>query len=239
MRRITLVAMLVLGLLGAASAGGAVIAGPGFSADVSATVEPNRLPAQGSAPITLAAEGTLSSTDPSGLPPSLRTVDLSLDRQLGVDTEGLPTCQSRDVLGRALAQARQQCTAALVGSGMVTTHVRYPDRAPFDLHSPVLFFNGAASRLLMYAYVPPPVGPAAIVASGSARGRVLEIPLPAGAGVPVAFQFRLGKTWRYKGQTHSYLSGRCTTGTLRNRITLELDSGKVAATVPQRCTKRG
>lgn len=226
----------------AGSAAGAVIAGPGFKGDVRTAVEPSRFPAQGSAPATVTVEGSISGTEPSGFPPTLRTITLVLDRQLAINTAGLPTCKPADLRSRALAQARQRCKDALVGTGVVTGRILEPGASPYDLHNQVLLFNGAASRLLMYAYMPPPLGPAAIVASGAASGRTLEIPLPKDAGVPTSFQFRLGKTWRSKGENHGYLNGRCSTGTIRNNVTLALvnqrtgTKSNVSDATPQRCT---
>jgi hypothetical protein len=227
--------LLAIGLVGTGSAQGVVLTGPGFSADVSATVTPTRLPRQGSAPVTLALEGTITPAADGGIP-QLKAVEVRLDRQLRITTTGLATCTPRALLGHALAQARQKCKAALIGSGAVTTQVQYPEAAPFDLRSPVLLFNRAASRLLKYAFVPPPLGPATVVGSGTAKGRVLEIPLSIGAGTPVAFRFRFGKTWTHHGQKFSYLSGRCATGTLRNQITLTL-SGRdtISGALPERC----
>jgi hypothetical protein len=230
--------MASFGLVGTGGAQGVVLTGPGFSADVSATVTPTRLPKQGSAPVTLAVAGTIAPAA-DGSFPQLKAVEVRLDRQLQLTTTGLATCTPSDLLGHALAQARQQCRAALVGGGSVTTQVQYPDTAPFDLRSPVLFFNGATSHLLMYASVPPPVGPAATVASGSARGRVLEVPVSSaagGAGMPVAFRFRFGKTWTYHGQKQSYLSGSCAGGALSNRVTLTFRDGpRLSGAIPARC----
>lgn len=230
------VGLLASGCPGARSA---VIAGNGFSAQVSATVTPTRLPRQGSAPVTLAVEGTIAPAA-DGSSHQLKAVEMRLDRQLQITTTGLPTCAPSDLRGHALAQARQKCKAALVGSGSVTTQVQYPEAAPFDLHSPVLFFNGAASRLLMYAFVPPPLGPAGVVASGVARGRLLEVPdvssAAGGAGVPIAFRFRFGKTWTHQGQKRGYLSGRCAGGALSNRITLTFRGGtRLSGAAPARC----
>jgi hypothetical protein len=217
------VALIVFSAVGAAA--GAVVTGPGFNAEVKTTVAPSRLPAHEGAPVTVTAEGSISSTESQGFPPLLKTITLSLDPQLAIDTTGLPVCKPADLLGHALAQARQECKAALVGSGAMTQQLFYPERPPTTLKDSVLFFNGAAAHVVMYVYVPPPEGPAAFVATGTARGQTLELRLPSSAGVVPSFQFRLGRTWHYHGEQHSYLSGHCSTGTIRNKLTLALVNG--------------
>jgi len=228
---------------GVGGAAGAVITEAGFNADVKTTVAPSRLPAHENAPVTVTAEGSISGTEAEGYPPLLKAITLSLDRQLSVDTAGLAVCKSTDLLRLALAQAREKCKAALVGSGVMTELFFGPEIPPRTLKDSVLFFNAAAAHLLMYVYVPSPAAPAAFVATGTAHGRTLELRLPSAVGLVFSsFRFHLGRTWRYKGEQHSYLSGRCSTGAIRDKITLALVDGSTGAkssvsdATPQRCS---
>lgn len=236
-----LIALSLVGVLALAvpHARGVPITGPGFSADVSATVTPNRLPQHGAAPVDLAVAGTIAAGPAGASAPLLSTLDLILDRQIGIETTGLPTCTFSDVTHTYPKQARKRCGKALIGSGTVTDQVMYPDAPPFDLHDTVLFFNapakGVAPQILMYWYIPPPLGPATAL-SRTAGDPSLQFQFNGGVGVTTAFRFHFGKTWTHKGQKFSYLSGRCANGKLSNRMVLTLRNGqKQSGTVPEHC----
>lgn len=227
---------LVVGLLGAGSAQGAEITGTGISATVTASVKPSSLPKRKSAPVSVLVTGTVSEAQSQ----SIKTVTLRLDRQLGVGGRGLPTCQPKQVTGVPPKQARQKCKDALVGGGGLTQRSFYPEQPPLDVHGSLLFFNGAGSRLLTFIHLPGPLAPASIVGSGRAKGRVLEVGIPSGLGGLITdFRFRLGRTWTQKGQRFGYLRGRCTTGKLRNRLTLTpIRGGAASSMLTQRCRGR-
>lgn len=239
MRRVIPLVVLLVGLLGVGSAQGITVAKPGIEATVTATIAPTRLPKDRTAPVTLALDGHVTHSDRTtceGSCAHLRTIEVRLDRQVGVDTEGLPTCQVNDVKGYSPSQARRKCGRALIGSGTTTETVQFPEVAPFTVSTEQLFFNaGKSGAVLMYNYSSQ---------YGSSAGRVGTIrhlklrPNSGGPAAEVSFRFTFGKTWSYKGERHSYMNGSCVTGTLKNPITLELDSGEMSETVPQRCTKR-
>jgi hypothetical protein len=221
-----LVAALVIGLLGAGVAWGATLTGPGMSATVTASVSPSSLPKRGSAPVSLSVKGTITADAAQAGP--ITALTIQLDRQLAVDGADLPTCKVSDLTGATVTAARQKCKAALVGSGTVTQRVFYPETPPVDVRGSVLFFNGGASRILTYTFLPEPLGPAGIVGAGPAKGGRLEATFPKGWGTTVAFAFRFGKAWRQDGQKVGYLSGRCATGGLRNRVTIDAVRGSTA-----------
>lgn len=234
MRRRKLAAALALGLLGAGSAQGAVLTGPNLEATVTAAVKPSSLPKRGSAPVTLSVQGAIDQT--VDRPKEVKSVTVRLDPQLAVSGAGLPTCEPSDVDGVPLALARHECRAALIGSGGVTLRSLLPGVSglvPVDVRGSLLFFNGAASRLLTYLFLRDPVVgvPHTVTAIGTAKRGALEIRLPGLEGTVTDFRFRLGRTWSRRGQRLGYLSGRCATGTLRNRITLTLIGGGTASTV--------
>lgn len=236
MHRRKLVVPLALGLLGAGSAQGAALNGPNLDATVTAAVKPSSLPKRGSAPVTLSIQGGIDQTVDQ--PKEVKSVTVRLDPQLAVSGAALPTCKPSDVDGVPLALARHECRAALVGSGDVTLRYLLPGVSglvPVDVRGSLLFFNGAASRLLTYLSLRDPVVgvPHTVTALGTAKRRVLEIPLLGLGmeGTTTDFRFRLGRTWGRHGKKVGYLSGRCATGTLRNRITLALIGGGTASSV--------
>lgn len=229
-------------LLWVEAAHGATASAPGLSAKVTSTVSPTRLPKTESAPVTFTATGTLTATNGSLHP--VRTIDLRLDRQLGITTAGLATCAPGRLSGLVIQQARKRCAKALVGRGHLTEEFDFLGEQRFTRPAELLFFN-AGSGLLVYTFLPRGAYgglevAASMTARGTVDGRTLQFPLPdkSDGGATISFQFRLGRTWRHNGETRSYLGGRCATGTLKNSITLELNSETVSETVPQRCTRR-
>ncbi len=240
MARCTLAVLLTLGLVGPVGAQAVTASKPGIDATVTASVAPTRLPARGVAPVTLTIAGTVTRADPT-VPSPLRSIDLLLDRKLAVDTTGLPICPLGKLHGGApVAYARKHCGAALIGSGTVDEAFRFPEGSaipPYDRHYAALFFNGRGG-VLMYIYFPHPAGPSEagsdVVSIGS--GHRLSIRMGAGLGSTASFRFRLGRTWHDDGERHSYLSGRCKGGTLKNQITLSFADGDVSEAAPQRCT---
>jgi len=212
--------------------GGSAVAASLSSADL--TIQPFQLPKQGGAPVTATVAGTIDQAD--GQPEEAKAVTLKLDRQLTVHGAGQPTCGPGKLKNKNPAEARQKCRAALVGSGQIIMRIQYPERAPFDMPGSVLLFNGVAGHLITYTFVGPPLGPAAIMTRGVAAGRTVEISLPRGpGGVLVSFRLRIGRTWTQSGKRHGYLSGRCASGALHNKVTLALPSGASTLPVQQRC----
>ncbi len=232
---------MVIGLIAAGSTGAITVTKPDLTATVTATVSPTRLPAQGGAPVTLTVAGTFTRPDPT-VPSPLRSMSFLLDRQLAVDTRGLPICPLGKLNnGAPVSYARKVCGQALIGSGTVDQAFRFPEGSPIppsERHSGVLFFNGKGGVLMFsYALHPAPGEVPSIVSIGS--GRRLDIRMSPGLGSTVSFRFRLGRTWHDEGEQHSYLSGRCSSGTLSNQVTLAFADGDVSEAGPQRCTKRG
>jgi hypothetical protein len=219
-------------LVGAGSAHAASLSGSGIDATVSATLAPSNLPKRGSAPVDLSISGTVSDVD--GL---MKTLTLQLDPQLAVSGAGLATCKPSDVTATPIAHARQKCRAALVGSGRIVLRSFGPEGSTGDFPASVLFFNGSSSRLLMYTVI----GEGTATSIGTVHGHALEAALPVQlGGMLTAFQFHFGKTWSRGGQKVGYLSGRCASGTIRNRVTLSASGGGTAsAMLTQPCQGRG
>lgn len=224
--------LMAIGIAGMGAAEGAVITGPGFSADVSAIITLTHLPRHSSAPVTLTVEGTITPAA-DGSSHQLKAVEVRLARQLQITTTGLATCTLSDLLGHALAQARQRCGKALIGTGSLDVENTYPDAPPESYSQRFLLFNATASKLLVYAYLREAT--ATIVARGTASKGTLQMSLPELGGT-TGFRFHIGRTWRDGGQKRSYLSGRCAGGALSNRVTLTFRGGpRLSGAVPAHC----
>ena len=247
--RAAVLAAALTGLLALPGAAQAVTAAKfGTMATVSAGITPNGLPRRGAAPARLTLQGNASTTDLGGY--ALRSVNLGLDRQLSVDTRGLPTCSADaiDEFGVTPSQARQTCGSALIGTGMASETFEVPAAFPpsFDVTYSILFFNavqGGKPAVLMYAYnAQPPSSPITSFATGPVgSGSSLHFePTGDEFASNVSFRFTIGRTWKRRGTRHSYLTGRCATGAIKQRITLTFGTGsKVAGVSRQRCHARG
>jgi len=187
-------------------------------------ISPSKLPRHGSAPITARLIGEISTRDGSH-PPALRSVDLDVDRTIGIDAVGLPTCTLGRIEATTTAEARRACGKAMVGSGEAEVEVAFPESTPFSAQGPLLLFNGGVhggtTRVLLHAYVAVPA-PTAIVTTATVkrihRGRFgLEIearipPIAGAAGSVTRFELKVGRRFTYEGRRKSFLTASCPTG---------------------------
>lgn len=229
---------LTLALLPIGAAHSATVSNPGFTAKATASVTPSRLPQTKSVPVRLSLVGGSEGSE-SISRATLQAVDVRTDRQLTVDIEGLPSCDVTDIMHASLSQARQRCGGALIGTGTAHSILRFPEQPVQQIRYSLLVFHTLVKgrpQLLLHTTSPDlpysrNAGPIGSV--GSFRFPVNEYQ----ADTSNSFQLRLGKTWRYRGKRHSYLSGQCRTGSLRNRIRLILSAGSRSDVSSQRCRK--
>lgn len=188
-------------------------------------IAPSKLPKHGKAPITARLNGEISTRDNTH-PPALQTIDLDIDRTIGIDAVGLPTCTARKLQSQTSAAAKRACGSALVGSGRAEVEVAFPEQAPFRSTGPVLLFNGSVhgrtTTVLLHAYVNVPA-PTVIVTKATItrihHGRfglhvAARIPrIAGGSGAVTMFDLRVGRRFTYKGERKSFLAAGCPTGT--------------------------
>lgn len=236
----TAVVALAVALMGASSAQAVQIGGGTLSAEVRADVKPDRLPRRGYAPASLIVNGKVNGTD------ALNAVELQLDGRLltATTTKGLTTCKVAQVRSVPLAQARRRCGKALIGSGSIGRQFHVPETPVLAFRETVLLFHAAPGRILVYSYQPQVGGPggfvpAAPVTSGTIKGRSIQLRfLRSAGGVTTSFQFRIGRTWRDRGQKRSLLFGRCAAGQFTNRVTLRFGRGVLTGAVADACRGR-
>lgn len=185
---------------------------------------PSKLPKHEKAPITARLIGEIGTRDGSH-PPALRSVDLDVDKTIGIDAVGLPTCRSEQIQSRDTATARRACGSAVVGSGKAEVEVAFPEQAPFSASGPVILFNGGVqgrtTLVLLHAYVNVPA-PTAIVTRATVtrihRGRfglhiAAQVPrIAGGAGSVTKFELKVGRKFTHRGQKKSFLTASCPTG---------------------------
>lgn len=230
-----LAVVLVLGV-GATASGIDACIGP---LCVSSTVEmqPRELPAKGNAPITLSSITRIKTRDGS-TPPTLDAIDFQIDKHGAVNSKAFPTCPPSKLENATPSQARRRCAAALVGKGTGKALVTMPGRAPFQITSPVSFFNAAPTggkpTLIAHAYETVPVPQALlvpIVVDRVSKGRYgfhvrVEMPEVAGGyGAPTLAEASIGATRKRGGKQVGYVSAHCSGGRLQVEGTLTFTNG--------------
>jgi hypothetical protein len=217
-----------------------------------ATLRPRELPAHGNAPVFLSSVTRVGTHDGS-TPPTLQTLLFQLDRNGTVDTKGLPTCTTAKLEGTTPAQARKRCAGALVGTGTGKAVVTMPGRAPFQITSPISFFNGppAGGRptLIAHGYETVPVAKTLLVPitieriSHGRYGFRVKIEMPeiaGGYGVPTLAEASIGATRKRDGKTVGYINAHCSGGRLQvEGKLLFVDGDRFPGTLTSPCHSPG
>jgi hypothetical protein len=234
--KIAVLAVALTMVVGATASGVGACIGP---LCVSSTIDmqPRELPARGNAPITLTSVNRVSEKDGS-TPPTLDTIDFLIDKHGAVNSRAFPTCPRSKLEGATPSQARKRCAAALVGKGTGKALVTMPGQKPFQISSPLSFFNAAPTggkpTLLAHGYetVPAPralVVP--IVIERVAKGRygfhvLVQMPEVAGGfGAPTLAEAKVGATLTRNGKKIGFLSAHCAGGRLQVEGKLKFKNG--------------
>jgi hypothetical protein len=187
-------------------------------------ISPSKLPKHGSAPITARIVGEISTHDRTH-PPAVQSIDLDVDKTIGVDAVGLPICSAGKLQARGTAAAKNACPDAIVGSGKAEVEVAFPEQKPFSSTGPLVLFNGgvhgSTTTVFLHAYVDVPAPTAIVVKATVTRihrgpfGLEIAAKVPkiaGGAGSVTKFELKVGRKFSYKGQKKSFLVASCPTG---------------------------
>ncbi|HXQ88481.1 MAG TPA: hypothetical protein VN733_02480 [Solirubrobacterales bacterium] len=237
--RIGKAAILAVGLtlaLGATASGIEACIGP-LCVSSTVDVQPRELPGKGNAPITLNSTTRIRVKDGS-TPPTLDAIDFLIDKHGSVNSKAFPVCPRAKLEGATPAQARQRCAGALVGKGTGKALVTMPGQAPFQITSPVSFFNAAPTggkpTLLAHAYETVPAPQALlvpIVIERVSKGRYgfhvrVEMPEVAGGfGAPTLAEASVGATRKKGGKVVGYVNAHCSGGRLQVEGKLTFTNG--------------
>lgn len=210
---------------------------------------PSKLPKHGKAPITARLSGEISTRD-GAHPPAVQTLDIDVDRTIGIDAMGLPVCRAGQLQSRSSAAAKNACPDAIVGSGEAEVEVAFPDQTPFRSTGPLVLFNGGVqgrtTTVLLHAYVNVPA-PTAIVTRATItrihRGRfglhiAAKVPkIAGGSGSVTNFDLKVGRRFAYEGRKKSFLVAGCPTGTWVTKGNVLFEDGtRLGITHPFSCT---
>ncbi|HYC81495.1 MAG TPA: hypothetical protein VEB65_06895, partial [Solirubrobacterales bacterium] len=95
-------------------------------------------------PISLDVEGEIKTTDGSH-PPALKEVIIWGDKNATVNAKGIPKCKGGELQSRDTKAAEAACGDAIIGEGLTTVEVQFPEQAPIDVKSKLLLVNGGTS----------------------------------------------------------------------------------------------
>jgi hypothetical protein len=216
--------------------------------DGSSGVKPKALSKTQYTPIAFTAAGSIKTKDNSQ-PPALKEVLLDA-KNSAVNVKGLPACTSGQLQARDTKAVEAACKSAIIGKGVTTVSVAFPEQAPIPAKSPLLVFNGGVkggtTTFYIHAYLTQPITTAIVTTvkikkSGSGLKSVTTIPVIAGgAGSVKDFSLTIDKKFTYKGKKVSVLSAKCPAGKLQAHVTgIFRDNTKLSADVLRVCTPKG
>jgi hypothetical protein len=190
---------------------------------------PETLPRHENAPIMIYGGGKLSTVS-GELPPILDKLTFEFDRHGSVDTTGLPACSAGKLQATTVPAARRACPGAIVGEGVGSAIVKFPEQGPIPISSPITLFNGPKvhgdDSILAHAYTTVPIATTFIVPvviekiHKGVYGYRTEAKIPkiaGGYGHPISGNIKVERKWTFKGKKHSYINARCENGRLQAR----------------------
>jgi hypothetical protein len=259
-KKLLLLTMAVLALGALTAAGFAMAAGEGPVTVTSGNIKvvangsfsPKALSKTKLTPITLSAEGKISTLDGTH-PPAIEEVLLETDKNGSVNVKGLPTCRLGQLQSTDTAAAEKACGTALVGTGTTTVEVQFPEQNPINVNSKLLVFNGGESggktTLYIHAYFNAPITGAIVTTVKISKihkgrfGLLADATIPkiaGGSGSVTSFALKLNKGIKYKGKTYNPFSAKCTDGKLVvNAIGKFSDGTTTQAEIVRACTSKG
>jgi hypothetical protein len=188
--------------------------------DVTGQLSPQKLPRDGSAPISVSVGWNIGTTD-GAAPPKLKTLKIEINRAGRFDLEGLPTCPYDRIQPATTSRALANCRPALVGRGSFQALISLAGQESYVAKGEMLVFNGLQGRkpvLLGQIYSPRPFANSFVITFKLSRlgkgryGTALTATLPGALrawGSLTEIQMKLKRTFGYEGKRRSFLSAGC------------------------------
>jgi hypothetical protein len=217
---------------------------------------PHTLPRTGLAPVRVAVGATIVPAAGT-TPPSLRKIQIEINRHGHFQLQGLPACSYDEIQPASTANALSSCKASLVGKGHFSSTVLQPESAPFPSDGLLYAFNGTykgrpAILAHVYGTEPVPISytiPFTISAAKGDYGTTLTAPMPNVGnewGFITGLSLNLGRIFHYRGERRAYLSADCPAPDGISiapfdfaRATFHFGSEKVRSTLSRSCRARG
>ena len=220
MRRRVLVPVLIalLAVGGGAIATAATVQEHGLVVSFDADFAPHNLPRDKPAPVSVKVSGKVRAADGSH-PPALRWLEIMINRNGRLRSQGLPTCSASSLQSTSTATALDRCRSALVGQGSFHAVVSLGREIPTG--GKILAFNSRRAgkqTLVLHLFAGTPVRFTLVVPltignlKQGAFGTILRAKIPklaSGLGSVTEIDLTIGRRYSYKGERRSYVSAAC------------------------------
>lgn len=212
--------LVALGLLGAGLAQAELSQEGNVRISFSGGFSPHSLPRYQLAPVTIDIQGAIGTTDGSH-PPAVRRIEIGLNRNGKLSTQGLPACTSPLLQSTSSETALKHCRSALVGRGRFKADLETSSTDPVLAAGRLLAFYGrdhGKRALLLHLYVTLPVRATFVLPltiSHKAKGQfgtILSARIPTlagGFGSVTQIGLTIGRNYTYRGQSRSFISASC------------------------------
>jgi hypothetical protein len=221
---LALSAVLALGVTAIASAAKITLRAGNLVLTFGGNVAPKKLPRKQFAPASAQVFGKIKTSDGTH-PSAFREAVVNIDKDVKINVKGFPVCKAGQLEARDTKAAKRVCGKTILGQGTAAAEIAFPEQRPIRVPSPLLVFNGGEKggkvKLLIHTFITVPA-PTAIVTDvtikrkGSGINSVAKIPVIAGgSGSALEFNFKLGKTYNYKGKKVGYFEARCPDGVFK------------------------
>jgi hypothetical protein len=212
--------LVAFGLLGAGLAQAELSQEGNVRISFSGGFSPHSLPRHRLAPVTIDIQGAIGTTDGSH-PPAVRRIEIGLNRNGRLSTQGLPVCTSPLLQSTSSETALKHCRPALVGRGRFKADVQASSAEPVLATGRLLAFFGkddGKQALLLHLYITLPVRATFILPlvishpSKGLFGTVLSAKIPTlagGLGSVTQIGLTIGRSYTYRGQPRSFISASC------------------------------
>jgi hypothetical protein len=212
--------LLALGLLGASLAQAELSQDGNVRISFGGGFTPKSLPRDRVAPVTIDIHGAIGTTDGSH-PPAVRRVEIALNRNGRLTTQGLPVCSGPLLQSTSTETALARCRPALVGRGSFGAEVDFSSGNLVTATGTLLAFYGKSRgkpALYLHLYATTPVRTTFVLPlliSRKAEGKfgtVLSGRIPTlagGLGSVTEVDLTVGRNYTYRGQPRSFISASC------------------------------
>ena len=240
-----LVVALVVALAGLASAEKPTIVKLGnLELTLNGSFSPKKLPKNKLSPITLSVSGAIKTLDGSHLP-ALKEVIVDTDKNGTINAKGVPVCTAGKLQAQTTANAKKACGKALVGKGLTTAEVEFPEQKPIDVNSTLLAFNGGVkggtTTIYIHAFFSSPVNGAIVTTVKVSKEHKGRYGTKSVASIPkIAGGFGSVKSFNLTINRPGYLLAKCPDGHLNAQATSVFSDGsKLKGSFVRACTPKG
>jgi hypothetical protein len=257
-RSVAICLVLALAATGGSLAKGEIAQKGKLRVTVTGELAPRTLPRKGTAPISVAVGGRISTTDRRP-PPQLKLLRIELNRNGRLDYRGLPVCRIGDIHPASSSRALAACRPSLVGQGTFWANIVLSGQQPYATKGRLLVFNGRRNgkpALLGQIYAARPFATSFVITftvrhlPRGTYGTVFTASLPrtlGSWGYVTAIKMKLSRRYRHRGRRHSYISAGCPAPKGFSRVTFPLartsfvfaGGRRLSSTLTRTCGARG